>query len=597
MQLRDPRILVVDFGGQYAHLIASRVRRLGALSEIVSAEEALEAASRPGVRGLVFSGGPASVYEESAPRTPPLLLEQGLPILGICYGLQLIALQLGGTVERADTREYGAAQLTLIEPVGIFAGAGSPSQVWMSHGDSVRSLPVGFRPLGSTEDCPYAAISNPEKNIYGVQFHPEVLGTNEGDLYLSNFIRICGLTETWKMDDYLERIVRELREAYGSRRVFMLISGGVDSTVAFALLSRALPPSHLRGLLIDTGFMRASEIENVVQSFRGLGIDVTVAEAAPDFYSRLENITDPEEKRTIIGREFLAVRERELVKLNLRAEDWFLGQGTIYPDTIESGGTRHSQKIKTHHNRVDMVTELIAAGRVVEPLRDLYKDEVRQVGRLLGLPDDLIMRHPFPGPGLAIRTLCSAEEGSIAQEYPAGEVGLSACILPVRSVGVQGDSRSYAHPLLLRASAEYSLAVLAQKALRFCNENQAINRVLFSLAERRPGAMPVLRRAFLTSERIEVLRRADRRVYEFLQEMDLYGEIWQCPVVLCPLSQGQGEALILRPVVSLDAMTATPFLMTAEHRQEIASRLLADRQIDLVFYDLTGKPPGTIEWE
>ncbi|MBE7438455.1 MAG: glutamine-hydrolyzing GMP synthase [Spirochaetales bacterium] len=597
MQVTDPRILVVDFGGQYAHLIASRIRRLGALSEIVAVEDALEASRLPGVRGLVYSGGPASVYEEGAPRTPEELLTSGLPVLGICYGLQLIALQLGAEVHRSEIREYGAAMLSVLDCTGIFQGAAGSSRVWMSHGDSLASLPPGFVALGRTEDCPYAAIGHVQKKIYGLQFHPEVMGTDQGDLYLENFISLCGLAKSWKMDDYLERTIRELRDKYAEQRVFMLISGGVDSTVAFALLSRALPALHLRGLLIDTGFMRASEIENVVASFHELGIDLRVAHAARDFFSRLADVTDPEEKRTIIGREFLAVRERELEKMELNVQDWFLGQGTIYPDTIESGGTRHSHKIKTHHNRVDVVTEMIAAGRVVEPLRDLYKDEVRQVGRLLGLPEELIMRHPFPGPGLAIRCLCSAGEGEMAKEYPSGWEGLSTFVLPVKSVGVQGDARSYAHPLLLRTTGEFQLSDLCQKALRYCNENPLVNRVLLTLAERHSGVLPRLRRAFLTPERIEVLRRADRIVYEFLKENGLYAQIWQCPVVLCPLSQGHGEALILRPVVSLDAMTASPFLMDASHRLAIAAKLMTDANIDLVLYDLTGKPPGTIEWE
>jgi GMP synthase (glutamine-hydrolysing) len=534
----------------------------------------------------------------------------------------------------------------------------------MSHGDEVTALPPGFSTLASTADCRYAAVGDLERNLYGLQFHPEVKDTTRGDEYLRNFIKICGLENSWNLDDFLSQEIERLREQVGNKKVFFLISGGVDSTVAFALLARALPPEHLLGLFVDTGFMRDREGVEVTEALGKVGVHVHVSDAGRLYYEKLDGVYDPEEKRRIIGELFLDVQAREVPRLGLNAAEWYLGQGTIYPDTIESGATAHSHKIKTHHNRVPAVEELIRLGRVVEPIRELYKDEVRQLGRLLGLPATIVERHPFPGPGLAVRCLClreaevvSSDEARLASLLAADPVipispngrkdtgspqitddresvairaqlirlRLNGQVLPVRSVGVQGDQRSYARPAGLFATAGKvgevtpdPLACLAgpdgwgavlELARWIPNRFRALNRVLLCSGGRHltPGAWvnpagPEIQArspVHLSEERIALLRRADRIVHDFQHEHAIYDEIWQFPVVLVPagLGDGHGESLVLRPIVSTDAMTASVYRMAPRLLQELTARLLELPGCDLIFYDLTSKPPGTIEWE
>lgn len=620
------KIGVLDFGGQYAHLIASRLRRLGAYSEIVSpAELTLDRAQRE-YQGLVYSGGPASVYERGAPVARTELLKSGIPILGICYGHQLIMQQAGGRVEAAGGREYGPAQLKVNEASAIFdeEDRRNSAVVWMSHGDEVSALPPGFVGLASTDDCRFAAVYDAERRICGIQFHPEVRHSERGDSYLRNFIRLCGLENSWNLQDFLAAETERIRHQVGERKVFLLISGGVDSTVAFALLARVLPREHLLGLFVDTGFMRLEEGVQVAEALRSLGVDLRIASAEDLFFEKLRGVVDPEEKRRIIGELFLDVQAEETERLGLNANEWFLGQGTIYPDTIESGATAHSHKIKTHHNRVPAIEALLAAGRVVEPLRDLYKDEVRELGRLLGLPDSIVDRHPFPGPGLAVRCLCMQQppiedatvlsiraallpdsDDPLAQEL--AEKGLAAAILPLYSVGVQGDQRSYARCAALwpknqgqkLVNAQWS--VILDFARRIPNRWRALNRVLLAVAAR-PGIEFASLRARaprdLNRERIALLQRADRLVHDFQIEHGLYQSIWQFPAVLAPAGgEGGGESLILRPIVSTDAMTASAFEMDFRLLDELATSLLDIPGLDAVFYDLTSKPPGTIEWE
>lgn len=618
--VKEGGIAVLDFGGQYAHLIASRLRRLGAYSEILQPDEIGESLD-PFFKGIIYSGGPSSVYDAGAPTASEALLALGLPVLGICYGHQLIMQQLGGEVARGQVREYGPARLHLLPGGAIFQAVPDRSMVWMSHGDEVIRLPVGFTRIGSTDSCENTAVFHAERNIYGIQFHPEVTHSTYGEQMLRNFIAVCGLTDTWKIEDYVEFERRKIRRSLKDKKVFFLVSGGVDSTVAFALLGKEMDRSHLVGMLVDTGFLREREAEKVRASLQAIGVDLRVRDAKEDFYKALSGVSEPEKKRRIIGELFVDVQQQVSREMGLNEDEWLLGQGTIYPDTIESGATKSSHTIKTHHNRVNRIQELIARGLVIEPLRDLYKDEVRSLGRIIGLPDVLVDRHPFPGPGLAVRCLCTAaDESGVSTDFSelAGEaelfsrvqgMQLAVSVLPLRSVGVQGDQRSYAHPALFDTASLSDLlakpgawADLLELAARIPGKFSHVNRVLLRTGRHAQAGNVnhLLAGRFLTEERIAKLQRADAIVDEFLHEKKIYSEIWQMPVVLVPLSSDSEigrEGVVLRPICSTDAMTASAYEMDAALLYELTGRLLATDLFDSVYYDLTSKPPGTIEWE
>ncbi|RKY67335.1 MAG: glutamine-hydrolyzing GMP synthase, partial [Candidatus Latescibacterota bacterium] len=397
---------VLDFGGQYTHLIANRIRRLRVYSEIVSPDS--DSDRLRNFKGLILSGGPSSVYDADQPSFNPNLFDLSMPVLGLCYGHHLMAQRLGGEVRPGRTKEYGTAQLEIREKTGILEGLEDSETVWMSHGDYVAQAPPGFRVTGSTVSCPIAAMGDPERNLYGLQFHPEVTHTPKGMRMLENFVTLCGCERNWTMGNYIESSLQAIRDRMGDRNVFLFVSGGVDSTVAFVLLEKALGAKRVYGLHIDNGLMRKNESAFVRDSLLEHGFtNFRVVDAGPDFLSALRGVVHPEEKRRIIGTQFIEVRDRAMEQLGLDPEQWILGQGTIYPDTIESGGTKNAAVIKTHHNRVALVEELIAQGKVIEPLSQLYKDEVREVGERLGIPKSLVWRHPFPGPGLGVRALCS----------------------------------------------------------------------------------------------------------------------------------------------------------------------------------------------
>ena len=588
-------IAVLDFGGQYAHLIANRIRRLGVYAEILQSDT--HPRKLRDVEGVVLSGGPASVYDPDAPPFHEEVLELGAPVLGICYGHQLMAHVLGGEVRPGGTREYGMARLEVIEEDEVLRGLGPTETVWMSHGDQVVRPPEGFRVLARTPDCPIAAMGDPRRHLYGLQFHPEVTHTPKGMEVLDNFLEVCGAARTWDMDRFLSRIEEEIKTVVGGRKVFLLVSGGVDSTVAFVLLTKALGGERVYGLHVDNAFLRKGEREAVERTLKAFG-KVRVVDASEEFLSAVEGVVDPEEKRRRIGDAFVRVMRREAEALGLDPEEWVLGQGTIYPDTIESGGTRNSALIKTHHNRVEAIRRLMEEGRVVEPLAQLYKDEVRKVGDRLGLPEELIWRHPFPGPGLAVRALCSDGRSFPVPEGLSEEVegiarrfGLEAEVLPIRSVGVQGDFRTYAHPAVLRGEADWDL--LERVSTAITNAVRGINRVVWALT---PWRARKVRRATLTKERLDLLREADFRAHEVLRRRGLLREVWQMPVVLVPLGE-EGETVVLRPVCSQEAMTAQFAKLPPEAVREMAQAVFSLPGVDEVLYDVTHKPPGTIEWE
>lgn len=598
------KIAILDFGSQYVHLIANRVRRLSVYSEIL--DPATPASELRGYKGIILSGGPHSVYADDAVKCDPNILKLGVPLLGICYGHQLLAYMQGGEVKSNDAgKEYGPAEMEVKNAEGIFKGLDKAQSVWMSHGDNVTSLPQGYEVIGSTKTGEWSAIADLSRNFFGLQFHPEVTHTANGMKILENFIDICSVKRDWKIDNFIERKIEEIRKSAEGKKVFMLVSGGVDSSVAFALLNKALEPERIFGLFVDTGFLRLNERDQVEKFLKDAGFTNLYVEDASDlFFKKLENIFAPEEKRAIIGETFLQVQKEVVKKLNMNPDEWLLGQGTIYPDTIESGGTKHAAKIKTHHNRVPEIEEMIKAGKIIEPIAELYKDEVRDLGEALGLPHEMVWRHPFPGPGLAVRCLCAKEEkypdgykevvGKINSEISGNK--LSVAILPLQSVGVQGDFRTYRNPLVILGEADF--VFLERLSTNLVNQNDIINRAILLLNERIIDNLTV-QKSYLTRERISLLQRADDKVNAFIRRHELGKEIWQFPTVLLPLAVNseKGESIVLRPVESREAMTANFYKMDKDLLMKLAGEILEIDGITAVFYDITNKPPGTIEWE
>jgi GMP synthase (glutamine-hydrolysing) len=597
-----PGIAVLDSGGQYCHLIARRVREFGVFSQILPLD--ISASELEKFEGIIISGGPRSVYEQDAPRVRTEVLELGKPLLGICYGQQLMAQLLGGEVRPGTFREYGTASLTILQSNTIFSRVPSDEPVWMSHGDAVQKLPPGFQLLAHTEDCRFAAIANFDKRIYGLQFHPEVTHTRYGSTILRNFLfGICHAEKSWNPAKLKEKLVKTIRKVAAGRKVYFLVSGGVDSTVAYTLCAQALPKENLEGLYVDTGFMRKNESDELRTTFKRLGLpNINVIDASDRFLKALANIIDPEQKRNSIGQLFFKVQEEIIESLESQNKNWVLGQGTIYPDTIESGGTSGSAIIKTHHNRVPVITELARQKRLVEPLRELYKDEVRELGRALGLPEDLVNRHPFPGPGLAIRTLGTDNKEAEPQYHNrmmdvCKKYDLQGCTLPLRSVGVQGDGRSYADIAIIAGKA--NLKILSKVSTEITNRCIDVNRVVYCLDSAVDLTALHVHEAFITKKRVELLREADAIAHQVLAARGLTNRVWQFPVVLIPVSREayRGESVVLRPVHSIDGMTAEFAKLPIAVLRIMSKEITKLNGIDLVFFDVSNKPPATIEWE
>jgi GMP synthase (glutamine-hydrolysing) len=514
----DELILVLDFGAQYAQLIARRVRELGVYSELVPYNTPLDKIKALKPKGVILSGSPHSTYDKGAPHSDPAIYELGVPVLGICYGLQLIGYQLGGEVDKAARREYGHAELIIDDQSDLFAGLGSNgaahTTVWMSHGDHLTKIPPGFEPIAHTDNAPICAIRNREKRIYGVQFHPEVVHTSKGKEILRNFLyKVCECEGGWSSSSFIQNSIDDIRAKVGRGKVICALSGGVDSSVAAVLLHKAIG-DQLYCIHIDNGLMRKGESESVVRTFRdNYHINLDYVDATDRFLSGLAGMSDPEKKRKIIGKLFIEIFEEEALKMG---QVDFLAQGTLYPDVIESTSFKGpSVTIKTHHNVGGLPEKMNL--KLIEPFRELFKDEVRAVGHELGLPDDLIWRHPFPGPGLAVRVL--------------GEI---------------------------------------------------------------------------TKERLDLLREADAIFVEEVKKAGLYRDIWQGFVVLLPVRSvgvmGDGRTydytVAIRAVTSVDGMTADWFRMPHEVMARISSRITNEvRGINRVVYDISSKPPATIEWE
>jgi GMP synthase (glutamine-hydrolysing) len=605
--MKRDEIGVVDFGGQYAHLIATKVRRLGVYAEILQPEDSLERFAK--CKGIILSGSPSlSAFNEDS-AYDIRIYDLPIPILGFCFGHQEIAKHYGGKVEHTE-REYGPAVLCIQGTSPIFAGLQREETVWMSHGDTVTFAPPGFDEIGISVSGGIshhnAAIASDSLRRYGFQFHPEVDDTIHGDEMLRNFcINICGCRADWSMKNYIDEAIERSRQQASGRPVFLLVSGGVDSTVCAALLCRALGADALQLLHIDNGLMRKGESSFVIQELKKRGLEKNLyhVDASDQFLKNLKGVIEPETKRRIIGETFIDVFRKEAERLNL--DGCVLAQGTIYPDTIETGGTKRADVIKTHHNRVPLIQRMIDQGLVIEPLAELYKTEVRELGEALGLPEEIVWRHPFPGPGLGIRLLCS--DGLIADTEKFSEsqrvlaslmngAGVFGSVLPVRSVGVKADLRSYEHPVMLwrNISADRAESIAAQIFQKVPGTNRCVVDLSGSgVAQARPLA------ATVTRERLDLLRDADAIVMNALQHHRLYRDIWQCPTVFMPLEiNGKGkEFVVIRPVLSERAMTARPALLSREVLTDIRDQILQLSNISGVAVDVTTKPPGTIEWE
>ena len=621
------KIVVLDFGSQYAHLIAKRFRMMGYYSEIALPSAGLETFKN--AKGIVLSGGPSSIYDKNAPEFNSEILKLDIPILGLCYGHYVVQTGYNGKAQKALVGEFGFATLELNQNIKcpLFEEIESPQQVWMSHQDAVVKPGDDFETVGSTKDCEFAALQNLEKKRFSLQFHCEVKDTPCGNKILENFAKFCGMEKNWDQDTVLNHIIDSIKNQANGKNVLLFLSGGVDSTVAFALLNKALGQERVLGLHIDNGFMRKNESKKVEEAYKSHGFsNFIVEDASKSFLKAVENLTDPQKKRMAIGENFITVRNEVVAKQKLDEDKWLLAQGTLYPDIIESGGTKNSNVIKTHHNRVDGIQKLIEKGLIIEPLKDLYKDEVRAIGKKLGLEDELVMRHPFPGPGLSINVLCSngtmadnnKEEFKKAQEEFSKvqlemfcakcSASLEKYILPVKSVGVQGDFRTYRFPSVISfAKTENGFYHLPKKwekleaaSSQITNSASFINRTIIRLWQN-PFVKDEdlkLQEGYCTKNKLDQTRDADDIVLTALHKSGWYNKIFQHLTINLPYASTKERcSFVLRPLCSEDVMTARFAQLPQELLMEIVQEISKLSYVDAIFFDLTNKPPATFGWE
>lgn len=610
------KLLVIDFGGQYAHLIAKRFRKLGFYTEIALPDT--ELALDKTLKGIILSGSPSSVYEAGAPTLHPSILNADVPILGLCYGHQIMSYLYGGKVGKAKVGEYGFTTLNKVKDSLLFENIAFPAQVWMSHSDEIFVPGEGFEVIGNTDNCTFAALENSKKKRYSLQFHAEVIDTPIGmDLFQNFAQKICNMQKNWDSSQVLDIILSEIKnDAKDKKKVLLFLSGGVDSSVAFALLNKALGSDRVLGLYIDNGFMRKNETETIEKIYKNAGYTNFITERAESrFLNAVGKETDPQKKRKIIGETFITVRNDVLRRLNLDENEWLLAQGTLYPDIIESGGTKHSNVIKTHHNRVDGIKELIEKGLIIEPLKELYKDEVRVIGAHIGLPDELIMRHPFPGPGLSINLLCrdenaASDESELEQTNNDlqninltdffNDRSYTLSVLPVKSVGVQGDFRTYTYPALLELDnlennfPDWNKLEMASSYVT--NNIKTVNRTVLLLHKSKFDCRLIP--SYVTRERLDMIREADAIVTSHLKKSGWYSKIFQHLTISLPYASANNKcSIVLRPVVSEDVMTARFANLDTALLKQIVKEIAALPFVDNIYYDITNKPPATFGWE
>lgn len=572
------KLLILDAGSQFAKLIDRKVRELNVNCDILPLDCELDLVKK--YKGIIISGGPESVYAKDSIKCSVNLFSLGIPILGICYGMQLMNYLLGGKVEKKLIREDGQCDIDVDNSV-IFNGLSSKEKVLMSHGDSVSKLAYGFKLIANSNSI----IAGIEKdNLFGLQFHPEVDLTENGKEMIKNFLfEICKFKGNYTIFNREEKAIKEIKNKVGKNKVLVLVSGGVDSLVLSALINKSLKSNQIKVIHIDTGFMRMNESLNVKKMLEKAEIKIKVIDASKEFYSNLKDVVDPEEKRRIIGNTFVSIVNK-IVSL----EKYFLAQGTLRPDLIESASLIVSKKadvIKTHHNDSSFVRELREKGRVIEPLKDYHKDEVRNLGKELGLPFSLVQRRPFPGPGLAIRIIC-AKNSQISLDYFKEKN-----ILPIKSVGVQGDGRSYKYVAYLSGKRKWD--EMEKLALKIPKKNHLVNRIVYVFGKiERISITPTL----LTKEIVDQLRVAD-----LIVQKNLIG-FSQVPVILLPISFGKGSrSIVIRPFITNDFMTGKPAIpgrdVSIKLINKIVKELMKLEWCSAVLYDLTPKPPATTEWE
>lgn len=614
------QVAILDAGAQYGKVIDRRVRNLSVRSDLLPLDTPFPDLAP--YEAFILSGGPESVYAPDAPKPDPLIWKSGKPILGICYGMQLINQAFEGSVARKKTREDGRFAITVDPEDLLFNGLQAAQNVLMSHGDSVDKPASGFRVTANSGDI-VAAISDSKRQIYGVQFHPEVDLTENGKHILSNFLfQIAQLEPSYSLESRLDEATRYIQETTGNRDVLVFASGGVDSTVCAALVGRALPPEKVHVVHIDTGLMRYQESRLVAKALEAAGVPVKVVRAEEEFLNgttiidgettpSLREVDDPEIKRRIIGDTFMKIREKVLAELKLNPKETVLAQGTLRPDLIESASHLASAKaavIKTHHNDTQLVRELRDSGHVIEPLQQLHKDEVRELGEQLGLPHELVWRQPFPGPGLGIRLLCAREPyitnqfDRISKELKKFEdEDIAAHLLPVRTVGVQGDGRTYSYLVGLSGTADWPR--LFEKARAIPKALHDVNRVVYIFGDKLTEPAKQITPTLPTPDAITQLREADRVVNDILMRYDLIQSLSQVPVISFPVNFGQqGKRSIgIRTFITNDFMTGMPAEpgqdIPEKALQEMVEKVAALDGIARVVYDLTSKPPGTTEWE